>query len=151
MKLLTGLLAALFIFIASHAEAKNVLILRGMFGEVVAPMTDIAASLQKKGHKVTLGSWRAPPTGVYDVVITHSAADRWVNSYGRAKVISLDPTFLNPGCKGCVNYYNPMNKIPFILCCGGYRMTGANNVVVPAPHVAVPSASIRHIEAQVGK
>lgn len=141
-----GALAALALLcLVQIAEAKSVLILRGMFGEAVAPMTDVAAALKAKGHKVTLGSWRSPPSGIFDWVITHSAADRWVNSYPGARVISLDPTFLNPGCNGCTNLYNPMNKVPFIFCCGGYAMNGAKNIVVRAAHVKVPSAAIPQI------
>lgn len=137
--------------IGSAAEAKNVLLLRGMFGEMVAPMTDVGAALQAKGHKVTYGSHRAPPSGKFDMVVTHSAADQHVNKYGqKTVVVSLDPTFLNPGCNGCTNYYNPMNRFPLIFCCGGYPMRGANNIVVRASHVTVPSATIPQIVAIAG-
>jgi hypothetical protein len=134
------------------AEAKTVVLLRGMFGEFVAPMTDIAEDLTKRGHKVILGSHRAPPQVKADYVITHSAGDiAGLTQYPGAKVITIDPTFLNPGCapdKACTNYYAAINRLPFFFCCGGYPVKGASNndvggtpsFIIFAPgHVSMPS------------
>jgi hypothetical protein len=148
-----SLLAALMaLALCVPASAKTIVILRGIAGEMVAPMLDYQADLTKKGHKVIMGSYIAPPQVKADYVIGHSRGADLAYSYPKAKIISIDPTFINPGCSqgkaNCTNYHAPIDAFPFIFCCGGYSVRGANNIQVSgtpsfliwAPgHVSMPT------------
>ncbi|HLL28985.1 MAG TPA: hypothetical protein VKT73_15215 [Xanthobacteraceae bacterium] len=137
---------------ASAAEAKKVVVIRGIFGNIVSPMTEIVTGLQKRGHQVTVREWwMGVPEPGFDVAVVHSAGDV-PGLMSRAKqVITIDPTFINPGCQPgskCTNYYAPIDKMPFLVCCGGYAVAGATNKKVPgtpsfflfAPgHIAMPA------------
>src|SRR5579871_2675852 len=114
---------------ASAAEAKKVVVIRGIFGNIVSPMTEIVTGLQKRGHQVTVREWwMGVPEPGFDVAVVHSAGDV-PGLMSRAKqVITIDPTFINPGCQPgskCTNYYAPIDKMPFLVCCGGYAVAGA--------------------------
>lgn len=137
--------------LCTQGNAKTVVILRGLFGETVAPMLDYEAELKKRGHKVVMGSHRAPPQVRADYVIGHSRGADMALTYPGAKIITLDATFLNPGCpkgRSCDDYVAPVNRLPFLLCCGGYAVRGAKQYPQPgtlsfflfAPgHVGLPS------------
>ena len=124
--LLAAVLACAF---CASADAKTAVLLRGIFGEIVAPLTEYEAPLKKKGYTVVYGSYMAPPNVKADVVIAHSAgADVGPVSYPKALNFPLDGTWAGRGCpKGtrCINYYAPINKYPFFLCCGGYPTRGS--------------------------
>lgn len=136
-----------------EAAAKTAALCLGMFGEAVAPMLDYDAPLKAKGYKVVRISHRyLPPDLKPDIVISHSAcADKAPVAYPKAKHFPLDGTWMGRGCpKGtvCENYYAPVNKLPFFLCCGGYPTRGAKQYPQPgtlsfflfAPgHVGLPS------------
>lgn len=156
MKKLLLVLTALLCVTATQAQAKVALICTGMFGEVVAPMTDYVAPLKAKGYTVVYGSWRALPDIKPDIVISHSAcADSAPKAYPKAKHFPLDGTWwgiLAGGCpKGtnCENYYAPIDKMPFLVCCGGYptlgssktyKVGGTMSFFIFAPgHVTLPS------------
>lgn len=152
-RMLAAVLAAsVFPSICAPAHGKTIVILRGLFGEVVAPMTDYEAELKKRGHRVVMGSHRAPPQVKADYVIGHSRGADVALNYPAGKIITLDATFLNPGCpqgRQCEDYVAPVNKLPFLLCCGGYAVRGATKAYLQpgtlsfflfAPgHVGLPS------------
>lgn len=156
-----GAFLAVFIFV-QDAGAKTVVILRGIFGEILAPMLDYEAELRKRKYKVVMGSWLLPPQVKADYVITHSAGgSAGLTRYPGAKVFTIDPTVLNPGCSkknNCTNYYAAINKVPFLICCGGYRVNGAKNIevggtpslIVVAPgHVSMPGRVRDRILGQI--
>lgn len=150
-RLLLGMLLACAF--SSAAFAKTAVICTGIFGEVVAPMTDYDAPLVKKGYKVIRATWVYQPMVKPDVVISHSAcADVAPTVYPKAKHFPLDGTWMGRGCpKGtqCDNYYAPIDKYPFFLCCGGYptrgstrtyKVDGTLSFFIFAPgHVTLPS------------
>ena len=150
-RIIPAAVAAFLVLAPVTAAAKTIVILRGMFGEVVAPMLDYEAALKKQGHTVIMGSHRFPPNVKADVVIGHSRGADMALLYPGARIITLDATFLNAGCpKGrqCDDYVAPINKLPMIFCCGGYAVRGAKTYPQPgtfsflifAPgHVGLPS------------
>lgn len=145
-------LAALALY-CPPASAKTVMLCTGLFGEMVAPMSDYDAPLKEAGHKVIRASHRALPNKKPDWVISHSAcADIAPQAYPKAKHAVLDGTWAGRGCpKGtsCDNYYAPINKLPFFLCCGGYptrgsartyKQPGTFSFFIFAPgHIGLPS------------
>lgn len=134
-----------------QAEAKKIVVIRGIAGNVVSPMTSIIMGLRARGHRVVVREWfqGVPPRG-FDVAIGHSAGDRPALLSGAPLVITLDPTWANPGCQRgsrCVNYYAPIDAFPLIVCCGGYRVSGAANVVVSGGHILIPEQQARRVVA----
>lgn len=144
------------------AEAKDILLVRGIFGNIVAPMTDLATDLRRQGHKVTMAEWHAIPDKRFDIAITHSRGELALRANVK-KVLTIDPTFLNGGCpagKICVNWHAPIDAFPFLICCGGYAVAGARNTKVPgtlsfivfAPgHVSMPTRIKAQIIAEVAR
>lgn len=153
IRLVAAAIAAAVAFYCPVALAKTAVICTGIFGDVVAPMTDYEAPLKAKGYKVVRASYAALPAIKPDVVISHSAcADVAPQAYPKAKHFPLDGTWLGRGCpKGtaCDNYYAPIDKLPFFLCCGGYPTAGSTRTFkehgtlsffIFAPgHVSLPS------------
>ncbi len=148
---LAGLVAYCLSTVA--AFAKTVVLLTGIGGALVAPMNDYETELTRRGHKVYRGTWLVQPAVKADYVIAHSAgADIAAVTYPRAKIITLDSTFLNRGCPqgtSCDDYYAPIDKFPFLVCCGGYALRGKTrqfpqsgtlSFFIFAPgHVSLPS------------
>lgn len=152
--LLTIMFSAAFLHVSTLlVEAKTALLCTGIFGEIVAPMNDYVAPLQKKGYQVLRGNYIYPINAKPDVVISHSAcADVAPTWYPKARHYPLDGTWLGRGCPQgtrCDNYYAPINKYPFFLCCGGYptrgsttttKVNGTLSFFIWAPgHVTLPS------------
>lgn len=124
------------------AHAKDILLVTGIGGEILAPMNTIKAGLEKKGHHVTRAPWYAMPADAddYDVAIGHSAGDAILHLKVRKK-LTIDPTFLNQGClhgSKCINWHSWWDAVPFIVCCGGYAVRNAKNIQVPPGHVSMP-------------
>ncbi len=137
------------------AEAKQILIATGIGGHIVAPMTDMGSALTKRGHNVTFVRWNSSwPKKRYDIAIGHSAGDRVLRGESGAKrIYTIDPTWLNVGCpRGatCTNWYNRGNAFPLVLCCGGYRVNGATNIVGPYGHTGMPARLGPTIVASIG-
>jgi hypothetical protein len=110
------------------ALAKTIVLATGIGGTLVAPLNDYEAELKRRGHTVVRATWLYMPPVKPDYVISHSAAaDIAAQTYPKAKHFTLDSTILNRGCpKGtqCDDYYGPVNKLPFLICCGGYALRG---------------------------
>lgn len=129
-KLLCAAFAAAAIYCGSAAvsTAATIVIATGIGGTLVAPMNDYEAELKRRGHKVYRGTWLVMPPVKPDYVISHSAAaDIAAQTYPRAKHFTIDSTFLNRGCQAgtrCDDYYAPIDKFPFLVCCGGYALRG---------------------------
>lgn len=144
---------------ATPASAKTVLVVRGIFGNIVAPMTEIINAEQAAGNKVIVAEWYAVPNVKADIAIGHSAGADAVLRSGAKDIRTIDPTFLNGGCPQgatCKNWYAPIDAFPFLFCCGGYPVNGAQNIVVPgtpsfivfAPgHVSMPSRVVSQVTA----
>lgn len=130
---------------ATAAPQKTAKVVTGIFGTFVAPMLEQRAPLEKRGYRVTyttwyLNDWFPQKT---DLAVGHSAgADSILRERTPSRrIITYDPTFVNTGCpKGstCDNFYNPMNRVPFVFCCGGYQVRGATNKVEKYQHVTLP-------------
>jgi hypothetical protein len=134
--------AAFFIALfPSTSHAKTAVVVRGIFGAQIAPMTSIIKGLEKRGYKVEVREWwQGVPTGSYDVAVGHSAGDNPVLRSKSKKKRTIDPTFINVGCQSgeCRNWHNPWDAFPFILCCGGYPVRNAKNIRAPIGHVRMP-------------
>lgn len=123
----------------------------GIFGEVVSPLTSIRKELRKRCRKVYEEKWWAVSNAKVDIDYGHSAgADAILRTKSKRKV-TLDPTIANQGCpKGarCTNFHNPMNAFPMVVCCGGYAVRGANNIVAAYPHTIMPEKIARRAVAE---
>lgn len=131
-----------------HAQPRA-LVVTGIFGEVVSPMNEIAAGLKAAGYKVTRAPWYAMPTdaNTYDLAVGHSAGDAILHLKVKRK-ITIDPTFLNVGClyrSRCTNFYNGWDAFPLGVCCGGYPVKGAKNIIAPAGHTQMPARIWRQV------
>lgn len=145
--------AAAYCLSTATAFAKIIVLLTGIGGALVAPMNDYEAELTRLGHKVYRGTWLVQPAVKPDYVISHSAAaDIAAQVYPKAKHFTIDSTFLNRGCPAgtkCDDYYAPIDKFPFLVCCGGYALRGKTtrypqqgtlSFIIFAPgHVGLPS------------
>lgn len=133
------------------AEAKTACVVRGIDGYAIAPMKEIQAGLRAKGFKVKVSEFNQGVPQGCDVAVVHSAGD-WPGLMSRAKkVITIDPTWLNPGCQPgsrCTNYYNALDAFPLIVCCGGYQVRGAKNIIAPAGHVQMPGRIWKQVVAE---
>jgi|GEM_PF-6828887 len=145
----TLLAAALTLALSANAAtAKTYLVIVGIGGRAVAPMTEIVQGLQKKGHKVIYADWFAVPDVKVDVAIGHSAGADAALKTGAKKILTLDPTFVNTGCPArtkCINWHNPFDAFPFVVCCGGYPVRGATNIIAPAGHTQMPARMARAV------
>ena len=142
---------AAFCYFIVPADAKDILIVRGIFGDIVSPMNKIADGLRAKGNKVTIAEWFLLPTVKYDDVIGHSAGDAVLRLKAK-HIYTIDPTFLNVGCpigSRCINWYAPEDRLPFFICCGGYQVRGAHNHRVAAGHVSMPDRIAKRVIATV--
>lgn len=130
VKFLSAVMVVACLFIG-QAKAENVLVAPGIFGMEVAPMKKIQ-KLIHKGDKVYYVPWYA--VGFLKVhidrAIGHSKGADAILTIKAKRYIPIDATVANRGCpkKGaCVSYYNPKNKIPLGVCCGGWPVKGAVN------------------------
>lgn len=128
----------------SHAAKPRIVLLCGLTQGNWCSLNALAASLRAKGYQTSVHSHFAVPTEIAKgnaVYIGHSAgADRVVAySYGARLVFSIDATAANIGAKSnnVVNYYNPNNRIPLFICCGGWKVAGAKNIIWRKSHTAM--------------
>jgi hypothetical protein len=114
-------------------------------------LNQLAAKLRAKGYKATVYSHWVNPASVMkagDILIGHSkGADNVVATPKAKRAFSIDATVANRGAASpTVNYYNPANRIPFVICCGGASVRGAKNVIWRMPHVAMAADQKLHSE-----
>lgn len=138
-----------------QAHAKDILVVTGIFGEIIAPMNTISKGLEAKGHRVTRAPWYAMPTDAdkYAVAIGHSAGDAILHLKVRKK-LTIDPTFLNQGClygAKCINWHSWWDAVPLIVCCGGYAVRNAKNIQVPPGHVSMPERIAKDVIAEANR
>lgn len=142
LTLALAMAAMLWGALPAHAAPKPVCrSVTGIFGEVVSPLATIRKELKKRCRKVYEERWWSLSNAKVDIDIGHSKGADAILRTGSKRKVTLDPTFLNAGCpKGarCTNFHNPMNAFPLVVCCGGYPVRGANNIVAPYPHTAMP-------------
>lgn len=102
----------------------------------------LAEKLRSMGYRAKVYSHWTQPSSVMkrgDVLIGHSkGADNVSSTKGARLAVSIDATVANRGARSrTVNYYDPANRIPFLICCGGAAVNGAQNVIWRKPHVAM--------------
>lgn len=137
---------------AKKARKTSVYVFCGLFSFDVCGLGGVAQKARAAGMNAEVYSHWADPylvsadarkRGDTIVYVGHSAgADKALGSKGSSKTFAVDPTVFNPGArKGVVTevYYNPFNRIPLVICCGGAAAVGANNVRWPKPHIAMGS------------
>lgn len=150
-------------FFVHGAYAKDVLLVRGLFGAEVSPMTSIYDGLKKAGHRVVRTEWWRLPAGKFDVAIGHSAGGN-VLGLSVPLILTIDPVVTYTSCPAgskCINWYSPVDKYPFLLCCGGWAVRGADNRVVAGGtpsllifspgHVSLPDRVAKDVIAAVGR
>jgi hypothetical protein len=123
----------------------------GLLSFDICGLNNLAAEFRARGVEAHVYShWATPDlvssaaraAGKEIIYVGHSkGADNVVASTGAHKVYSIDATVANSGAKikNTWNWYNPRNRIPAVICCGGARVNGANNVIWRMPHVAMGS------------
>lgn len=140
-RLALAFLLALCFAGASPAEAKTCRTVSGLFASLFAPMQVLKAEVSKRCAKTLHEPWWAVSNAKVDIDFGHSmGADAILRTSSKRK-ISIDPTLGNTGCPKwarCTNFHNPMNAFPMVVCCGGYAVRGAKNIVAPYPHVSMP-------------
>ncbi len=143
------LLFAIVLAAPAFAAAKPVCrSVTGIFGEVVSPLVTIRKELRKRCRKVYEEKWWALSAAKADIDIGHSAGADAILRTATKRKVSIDPTIANQGCpKGarCINFHNPMNAFPLVVCCGGYPVRGAKNIVAAYPHTAMPERIARRV------
>lgn len=138
----------------SAAKARTAIVRSGLMddgGRFVAVVID---GLKKQGYRVTHLPWWAAKSGSYTVEIGHSKGADKVLSDGGKNVIAIDPTIANRGCQpksNCTAYYAPENRIPLIVCCGGYPARGAKNIRIARGHVQAPRTALSQILKQTAR
>lgn len=162
-RLIFSLIFLVAFSIPASSKSLNILVVRGIGGNIVAPMTTIIDGLRARGHHVVVAEFYFVPSGRYDVAIVHSAGDIPGLMSRAKKVITIDPTFIAPSCQPgsiCTNYFAPIDRLPFFICCGGYSINGATNKQVPgtlsffliAPgHVSMPDRVAARVIAEAIK
>lgn len=157
--------AALSFFVNVQAvHAKTAVLCTGIFGAALAPMTDYEAPLKKKGYQVVRATWLYFPPVKPDVVISHSAcADKAAWVYPQARHFPLDGTFVGlflgcPTGTRCENYYAPIDKVPLLVCCGGYplprsavktKVPGTPSFIFAPGHLRLPTEVRDRVLARV--
>lgn len=150
-KLRAALVAVFIAFIPAFAitaaapvAAEDAVAITGILGpQLGADLGRVKTQLRAKGYRVTGYQWFAVgaiPKGAR--VIGHSAGADAALRTGAKRIVTYDPTFLNPGCPSkskCVNFYSPLDAFPLIICCGGYPVRGAQNIIVKPPHLTMPN------------
>lgn len=115
---------------------KGTVVILGIGGRFVAPMTSIIREEQKRvgPANVTVADWYYVPPGNYKRAIGHSAGADAALLTRAPQIRTIDPTFLNSGCPAgsdCQNWHASIDAFPFLVCCGGYSVRGAKNIQVP--------------------
>lgn len=146
-KLFAALAAVCFFATASSAadivrERKTVVIIRGLAGEILSPMTDFADKVHAKGYRVRLASIYFESASDADILIVHSmACFNGLNS--RAKlIITID-------CPIWAHMVLPRaprgSRVTNFYTFGHPRIAGAVNVRISGGHVAAPTTAQRRI------
>lgn len=126
--------AAFFIAcVSSPALAKSAVLIRGIGGAYIAKMERIEKGLRAQGYSVDVREYyQGVPTKRYDLAVGHSAGApiaMHTNAAERIAVDSIMGAYCPKGAK-CTSFYAPVDKFPFLICCGGYRVTGAKNIAI---------------------
>lgn len=145
-------LAGVFLCVmANLADAKTALVRSGLFDDFGAFTRPVEDGLRKQGYQVSRKPWWAADTKRYDVAAGHSLGADKVLHDNASKIIAIDPTIANTGCVGhrdCTAYYGPVNKFPFLFCCGGYPARGAKNIAIGFGHTRAPAIALPQILKQ---
>lgn len=145
------LVAAWFV---SVATARTALVRSGLFDDFGVFSRPVEDGLKKQGYAVKRIPWWASKSGSFTIEVGHSkGADRVLADGGR-RVIAIDPTIANQGCKpksDCTVYYGPANKFPLIFCCGGYPARGAKNIKIGWGHLQAPQIALSQILKQTSR
>lgn len=124
------------------AEAKNGKTCRtitGIFGQYMMPT--IQKGLAQKCTKFITEPWFAVSPSKVDIDVGHSAGAYGVMTSSAKRKITIDPPIGVQPCPSgakCTNYHNPWDAFPLIFCCGGYPVSGAENIRAPYGHVQMP-------------
>lgn len=156
MRLTLVLVAAALVggFFMSEAQAKTALVRSGLFDDFGIFTRPVEEGLKAQGYKVTRKPWWMADGGKYTVAVGHSMGADRVLSDNAGHIITIDPTLANRGCpkgKRCTNYYSPLNKVPLIICCGGYEVRGAKNIPIGYGHVQAPRIALKQILKQTAR
>lgn len=139
---------------AAKAKPRTALVRSGLMDDGGRFVSVVVSALQKQGYRVTHLPWWAAKSGSYTVEIGHSKGADKVLSDGGRNVIAIDPTIANRGCQpksNCTAYYAPENRIPLIVCCGGYPARGAKNIRIARGHVQAPRIALAQILKQTAR
>lgn len=143
-------LAFLGIGYKAHAADRHADVRTGILGTFVADMNEIAAGAKAAGFRVTRSTWLSPIVKA-DVCFAHSAGAYGALLAGCRRIVTIDPPMFPPMCPAgsvCTNFYAPEDMLPFILCCGGFRVTGALNVRVAPGHTSLPRRIARRVVSE---
>lgn len=131
---------AILMALSSSVFSKNIIVIRGIMGNVLSPMNSITNGLRAHGHHVTVAEWNLCPSGRFDVAVGHSAGG-WAALATRShKIITIDPNMgVCPEGSTCINYYA---AIP---------VSGATNIRVACDHVSMPEVVASRVISEASK
>jgi hypothetical protein len=143
---------------APKASGKTTVVLAcGLFMFDKCQFNDLAAKMRRQGWDAQVYSHYVNPysasaearaRGDFVAYVGHSAgADRVVATEGSKMTFSVDATVANIGARPktiTYAFYNPANRIPLVICCGGAYVNGAKNQVWRQPHVAMAGDPALH-------